>query len=317
MSAIRKWSWTRSGGRFVAGTLACLFLSFLAPIPLVDAAQTPFVKFTAADLATANGSARIGGKSGNLYCVLTSIETRVQLDPDRWGSDEEATNWTTWLTAFDDNLYAKWLKNAPLNAQETVGIRINPDSSVNITNNTFLSAPDIEAPNAQSTFEAAIAASLNETLKMAKPMPVTKNKLKEVHMSLTFMREPRALPRYGKNDYGFLAVAGDKPAQEKPGSDKPADEKPGDKGFISVYERTTPDGRFPGIQILSDDGQVVPLEQPQFNQKVAEKESDLAPAATTPVPAATPAPAATPEPAITPAAAPPAVTPEPAATPSP
>lgn len=251
MNARRRWSWTKPASLFTAATLACL--AFVAPLTLVDAAQTQVIKLTKADLATANGSARLGFQSGNLCCVVTSSETRVQLSPDSWDSDAEANSWTTWLSAFDDNLYASWLKNAPLNAQETVSIRINPDSSVNITNNTFLSGPDLAPPDARAAFDAAIAASLSETLKMAKPMPVTKNKLKEVHMSLTFMREPKALPRFGNNEYGFVAVVGGKEA-------------------ITVYERTSKDGRFPGIQILtnSDGGQVVPLEQAQFNQKVAE-----------------------------------------------
>src|SRR5262249_26248772 len=148
-------------------------------------AQPSKVNLTKSDLATANGSARIGMRSGNIYCVLTSIKTRVQLDPDKWSSEDEDTNWTTWLTAFDNHLYKNWIKNAPLNAQETVGIRINPDTTVEVTNNTFLPGRDITESNAQSSFEAAIVASLNETLKMAKPMPATKNPLKEVHMSLT------------------------------------------------------------------------------------------------------------------------------------
>lgn len=214
------------------------------------------VTLTKADLATVNGSARIGMHSGNIYCVLTSIKTRVQLEPDKWDSEDEATSWTTWLTAFDDNLYAKWTKNAPLNAQETVGIRINPDSTVEVTNNTFLPGKDVKESNAQSAFEAAIVTSLNETLKMAKPMPVTKNKLKEVHMSLTFMRDQKALPRVGKNDYGYVAVVGE-------------------KDFITVYERTSDDGRFPGIRIMTDNddpGKVVPLDQAAFNQKAAEAE---------------------------------------------
>ncbi len=215
------------------------------------------VNFTKSDLATANGSARIGMHEGNIFCVLTSIETRVQLEPDKWGAEDEAKNWTTWLTAFDDNLYARWTKNASLNAQETVGIRINPDSTVQVTNNSFFAGTDVKDPGAQSAFEAAIQKSLNETLKMAKPMPATKNKLKEVHMSLTFMRDLKVLPRLGKNDYGFVAVAGD-------------------KDFITVYERTSDDGRFPGIQILADDddnddpGKVVPLEQAAFNEKASE-----------------------------------------------
>lgn len=273
MNAVRKLSWSQSVGRFVGVTLACLSLSFTAA-PIAGAAETSAVKFTAADLATANGSARIGIQSGILCCVLTSTEFRVQLDPDRWDSDAENTNWTTWLTAFDDNLYANWIKNAPLNAQETVGIRINPDSSVSITNNTFLPGSDVSDPTAQGTFEAAISASLNEALKVAKPMPVTKNKLKEVHMSLTFMREPRALPRYGKNDYGFVAVLGD-------------------KGAVTVYERTSSDGRFPGIQIRTnnDDDKVVPLEQAQFNQKAAEAERP-APPATAPATSAPESPSA-------------------------
>ena len=75
-------------------------------------------------------------------------------------------------------------------------------------------------------------------------------------MSLTFMRDLKAIPRVGKNEFGFLAVVGQ-------------------KDFITVYERTSDDGRFPGIQILSDNddpGKVVPLEQAAFNQKVAEAE---------------------------------------------
>lgn len=214
------------------------------------------VNLTKADLATANGSARIGVSSGNVYCVLTSIETRVELEPDKWSGEDEATSWTTWLTAFDDNLYANWIKNAPLSAQETVGIRINPDSSVVVTNNTFLPGREVKESGAQASFEAAIAASLDETLKMAKAMPVTKNKLKEVHMSLTFMRDLKVLPRMGKNDYGFVGVVGD-------------------KDFTTVYERTSDDGRFPGIQIMTDNddpGKVVPLDQAAFDQKVAEAE---------------------------------------------
>jgi hypothetical protein len=73
-------------------------------------------------------------------------------------------------------------------------------------------------------------------------------------MSLTFMRGLKAIPRVGKNEYGFLALVGD-------------------KDFTTVYERTSDDGRFPGIQIMTDNadpGKVVPLEQAAFNQKVAE-----------------------------------------------
>ena len=238
--------------------LAALLLA-LAPITSSDAAAELPVQpglLTKADRATANGSARMGVATGNLCCVLTSIEARVQLDPDRWVGDDEATNWTSWLTAFDDNLYAQWIKNAPSNSQETVGIRINPDSTVAITNNTFFPDPLSKDPSLQSAFETAIATSLNDTLKMAKPMPTTKNKLKEVHMSLTFMRDPKAVPRIGKNVFGYDAVVGE-------------------KDFVTVYERTSDDGRFPGIQILTnidDPGKVVPLEQVQFDQKVVETE---------------------------------------------
>lgn len=242
-------------GRF-ASFLLTAALVLTSQISSSAATEAPKVALTKADLATADGSARLGIQSGSICCVLTSIETRVQLDPDKWVGDDESTNWTTWLTAFDDNLYANWIKNAPLNAQETVGIRINPDSTVVITNNTFLPGPDVKDTNAQSSFETAIATSLNETLKMAKPMPITKNKLKEVHMSLTFMRDLKAIPRVGKNAYGFVAVAGD-------------------KDFITVYERTNDYGRFPGIQILTnidDAGKVVPLDQTSFDQKVAETE---------------------------------------------
>lgn len=221
-----------------------------------SATQPTKVNLTKSDLATANGSARIGVSSGNVYCVLTSIQTRVQLEPDKWNGEDEATNWTTWLTAFDDNLYANWIKTAPLNAQETVGIRINPDSTVVVTNNTFLPDQESKESGAQASFEAAIVASLNETLKMAKAMPVTTNKLKEVHMSLTFMRALKVLPRVGKNDYGFVGVVGD-------------------KDFTTVYERTSSDGRFPGIQIMTDNddpGKVVPLDQAAFMKVVAEVE---------------------------------------------
>jgi hypothetical protein len=252
----------KTGRKFASALLTIAI--FLAPLTAATSAEpTPEsmaqanrVNLTKSDLATANGSARIGMRGGNVYCVLTSIETRVQLYPDKWSGEDEATNWTTWLTAFDDKLYANWLKNAPLNAQETVGIRINPDSSVVVTNNTFLPGKDIKESNAQSSFESAIVDSLNETLKMAKPMPVTKNNLKEVHMSLTFMRDLAALPRVGKNEYGFAAVVGD-------------------KDFITVYERTSADGRFPGIQIMTDNddpGKVVPLEQAAFEKKVTEAE---------------------------------------------
>lgn len=244
----------------LAVALSLIFAALDAPLAgaasLEPPKEAPVSKFTKADLATANGSARLGIKEGNLYCVLTSIETRVQLEPDKWGAEDEATNWTSWLTAFDDNLYAKWLKNAPLNAQETVGIKINPDSSVAVTNNTFFPGKDTKEPGSQSSFEAAILSSLNETLKMAKPMPATKNKLKEVHMSLTFMRGTKVLPLLGKSDFGFLAVAGE-------------------KDFTTVYERTSSDGRFPGIQILTDNddpGKIVPLEQDAFDQKVTEAE---------------------------------------------
>lgn len=244
--------------RCFVGFLAAMTFAIAPSISATEPSKTSLL--SKSDLATANGSARMGVKSGSIYCVLTSIETRVQLDPDKWTADDEASNWTTWLTAFDDNLYANWLKNAPSNAQETVGIRINPDSTVVVTNNTFFPDPDAKDTDGKSTFEAAIVTSLNETLKMAKPMPTTKNKLKEVHMSLTFMREPKALPRIGKNDYGFVAVVGD-------------------KDFVTVYERTNDYGRFPGIQILTDidePGKVVPLEQSEFNAKVAETEKPAA-----------------------------------------
>ena len=248
----------------------CIVCSFVALFSVASAAEAKSKKtdktekaatqstenFTKADLATANGSARIGVSKGNIYCVLTSIETRVQLEPDKWSAEDEPTNWMTWLTAFDDNLYANWLKNANLNAQETVGIRINPDSSVQVTNNTFFAGKDVTESTAQSSFESAIVTSLNDTLKMAKPMPTTKNKLKEIHMSLTFMRDLKAIPRVGKNAFGFVAVVSD-------------------KDFTTVYERTSDDGRFPGIQILTDNddpGKVVPLEQSAFNEKAAEAE---------------------------------------------
>lgn len=255
----------------ISALLTCGFIFFSIsgvsakehkPKPEVEepAPATQIVKSTdslsKADLATANGSARIGMSSGNIFCVLTSIQTRVQLDPDKWSGDDESTNWTTWLTAFDDNLYANWIKNGSVNGQETVAIRINPDSSVEVTNNSFFPDNENKESNAQQVFEAAIVKSLNETLKMAKPMPTTKNKLKEVHMSLTFMRDLKAIPRIGKNAYGFVAVVGD-------------------KDFVTVYERTSDDGRFPGIQILTDidePGKVVPLDQASFDQKVSEAE---------------------------------------------
>lgn len=254
---IKKWNGSKQN--FLAAVLACASIMAIG-VPLVHAEQGQVPQLTAKDLATANGSARIGSQSGNLCCVLTSIETRVQLSPDSWASDDEATNWTAWLTEFDNNLYSNWLKNAPANAQETIGLRINPDSSINITNGTFLPSPSPSNPasaDSKTSFETAIAASLSEALKAAKPMPQTKNKLKELHMSLTFMRDPKVVPRYGKNALGFVAVLND-------------------KGAITVSERTK-DGRFPGIEILTnrDDGKVEPLEQGQFDQAVAEIEKSL------------------------------------------
>ncbi|MBX9719958.1 MAG: hypothetical protein K2X81_01065 [Candidatus Obscuribacterales bacterium] len=241
--------------RKVALMLTSLSIIFSLPNSSIAAEPSSSV-LTKADRATANGSARIGMNLGKVCCVLTSIQTRVQLEPDKWVGEDEASNWMAWLTAFDDNLFDRWTKNAASNSQETVGIRINPDSSVVITNNTFFPDKEEKGPNVQSDFEAAIAKSLNETLKMAKAMPITKNKLKEVHMSLTFMRDPKAVPRIGKNDFGFVAVVGE-------------------KDYITVYERTSDDGRFPGIQILTnidDAGKVVPLEQSAFDQKVVETE---------------------------------------------
>ncbi len=252
--SIKRLTTFRAARNFVYA-LATSFTLFSCPSSSIAADPSNAI-LTKADRATVNGSARIGMNSGKVCCVLTSIQTRVQLEPDRWSGDDEASNWMTWLTAFDDNLYARWIKNAPSDSQETVGIRINPDTSLVITNNTFFPDKDDKGPNTQSTFESAIATSLNETLKMAKAMPSTKNKLKEVHMSLTFMRDPKAVPRIGKNDYGFVAAVGE-------------------KDFITVYERTSDDGRFPGIQILTDiddPGKVVPLEQAAFDQKVAEIE---------------------------------------------
>ncbi len=70
------------------------------------------------------------------------------------------------------------------------------------------------------------------------------------------MRALKVLPRVGKNDYGFVGVVGD-------------------KDFTTVYERTSSDGRFPGIQIMTDNddpGKVVPLDQAAFMKVVAEVE---------------------------------------------
>lgn len=224
-------------------------------ISAAGAQKTSSPTLTAADVATADGSSRVGLHGDNIYCVLTAIETRVQLSPDSWSSDDESKNWTAWLSQFDDNLYANWLKDASTDGQETVAVRI-ADGKISSTKGTFLqpnSAAQPASVNEKPKFEQSIQDALEQTLKMASPMPQTKNKLKEIHTKLTFMRDPNVLPRFGKNAFGFAAVRG-------------AD------GNLVVYGRTDNTGRAPGIQILSDNGQgsIQVIDQGSFVQKCSE-----------------------------------------------
>lgn len=209
-------------------------IAILMPLVPSQAASAPGL--TPKDVATADGSCRVGLQGDNIYCILTAIETRIQLNPDSWSNDDESRSWTTWLSAFDNDLYSRWIKGASVNGQETVGVTVAPDGTVNISNGTFLQPPSAadQAPaDQQAQFEAAIRIALEGTLKAAAPMPQTKNKLKEIHTNLTFMRDPKVVPRYGKYEYGFVASRG-------------AD------GNLVVYGRTDKTGRAPGIQILSD-----------------------------------------------------------------
>ncbi len=210
---------------------------------------------TARDVVTADGSCRVGLHGDNVYCVLTAIETRVELSPDSWSSDGESKNWTNWLSEFDNNLYSNWLKNASVNGQETVAVRI-ADGNISSTNGTFLQttyATQQALGNEKSKFEQSINNALEQTLKTAPPIPQTKNKLKEIRTKLTFMRDSNVVPRVGKNDFGFAAVRGV-------------------DGKLVVYGRTDDTGRAPGIQILSDNdgGSIQILDQGSFVQKCSE-----------------------------------------------
>jgi hypothetical protein len=214
-------------------------------------------QLSAKDLATADGSCRVGLHGNSIDCILTAIETRVQLDPDSWSTDEESRNWTSWLSDFDNDLYTRWLKNASTNGQETVSIRI-ADGNLNVSNGTFLSSnldSQIPAEAEKSKFEASIKSTLEQTLKAAPAMPQTKNKLKEIRTTLTFMRDPKVVPRYGKSGFGFAATRG------------------ADNNLV-VYGRTK-DGRSPGIQIISDrdGGNIQVTEQEPFLAKCKEIDS--------------------------------------------
>jgi hypothetical protein len=215
-------------------------------------------QLTEKDLSTADGSCRVGLQTDNhLVGILTATEARVKLSPDSWSSDDESINWTNWLTNFDDSLYSRWLKSASTDGQQTVSFKI-VDGAISVTGGTYLQASGAQAPSLEENkakFEATLKSALEETLKNAAAMPQTKNKLKEVQTTLTFMRDQRIVPTAGKKRLGFVAVANP------------------DKS-VQVWGTTNPkDGRSPGIQIMQERGKIDVIDVDAFKQKCQEIES--------------------------------------------
>jgi hypothetical protein len=203
------------------------------------------VRLDSKDAATADGSARCGLHNGRIYGVLTGVEPNVILSPDSWSSDDEPKNWNAWLVDFDNALFANWMDAQSGEGQQTVRFRI-ADGSIQTDAGRFFSTDGSDS----SKFTGAITRSLQKTLTAAPAMPVTKNPLKEIRYVATFMCDSKVLPRYGREQLGFMVV----PAPE------------GDQ--IVVYKRTK-DGRAPGIQILSDkgDGTINDLDLERFLEK--------------------------------------------------
>lgn len=200
---------------------------------------------TPQDLATADGSARVQLRKGLIYGTLTSTPCSIQLVPDVWSGDEESTNWTKWLVDFDGRVFDKWVVSDPGVGQETVQIHI-ANGRVTQDRNQFMS-PDPKPDRAK--FEAAMQKALDDALKTAPPIPITKNPLKEVRYSITFMSDPQRVPRFGKESFGLVAVPNEK-----------ADN-------VIVYGRMK-EGRAPGIQIINegpdDGGKIEVTEQESF-----------------------------------------------------
>jgi hypothetical protein len=219
--------------------------------PDVCAKNKPVKKAAAAnDFATADGSCRAGLHNGKIYCILTGFDTAVVLSPDSWTGDEESKSWNRWLVDFDNNLYSNWVESQPGEGQETVLVRI-ANGAVTQTPAAFY--PGDPANSDQAKFSAAISNSLDKTLKAASPMPHTHNPLKEINYALTFMSGTKAVPFYGREQLGFMAVLDDTAKN------------------VDVYGRMK-EGRAPGIQIISDrdGGKIQVTDAPAFLQKCRE-----------------------------------------------
>jgi hypothetical protein len=194
-------------------------------------------KLTSSDLATADGSCRAALRNGKVYCLLTGTRVDIELVPDTWSDDSEATNWNKWLVDFDNDLFSQWVESDSGDGQETVYVRISNAKTVE-AKGRFLPATKSGAADpaeSQRKFESIIQQSLERTLKNAGKMPSTKNPLKEVRFAITFMRDDKVVPRYGKRDLGIAAIV-------VPST-----------GDLTVYGRIK-DGRSPGIQAMSDVG---------------------------------------------------------------
>lgn len=194
-------------------------------------------KLTPKELETADGSCRAALHNGKLYCTLTATDSEIELIPDTWSDNYEATEWNRWLVDFDNSLFTQWLESNSGDGQETVAIRITNAKEVD-AKGRFLSATTTSAADTaegQRKFESAIQHSLERTLLHAPSMPPTKNPLKEVRFAVTFMRDDKVVPRHGKRDLGMAATV------------MPA------TGELTVYGRLK-DGRSPGIQVMSDAG---------------------------------------------------------------
>lgn len=186
---------------------------------------------TQKDLATADGSLRVGLHNGQIFGVLTATDSTVVLNPDSWASDDESKNWNLWLVDFDNDLFSKWADAEAPDGQRTVHLKIAPDKTFQQEPGTFLAAA-VTDPQ-QQQFQSAITRSIEQALKGASPMPRTQNPLKEIRIALTFMRDSKMVPRFGREQFGFMAVL-------NPVGDN-----------VAVHGRMK-EGRSPGIQIISD-----------------------------------------------------------------
>jgi hypothetical protein len=206
-------------------------------------------KLSARDAATADGSLRVGLHNGKIYGILTSTDSGAVLNPDSWASEDESKNWNLWLVDFDNELFTKWSDAAPSDGQQTVQLRIMPDRTFKLDAANFF--PSSLPSEQHKQFRAAITTSIEQALKSTSPMPSTKNPLKEVRLALTFMRDPKVVPFYGREQLGFMTVL-----------------TPDGKNVI-VHGRMK-EGRAPGIQIISDNdgGTIQVTEDAVFRQKL-------------------------------------------------